>query len=68
MKTTIRLGVFAAVAVFIYTSASFLSRRMDKTTVPADSMRRTYSTVNFVTSPTLAKSLPEAPPAGQQGW
>jgi hypothetical protein len=67
MKTTIRLGVFAAVAVGIYTSASFLSRRMDTTTVPADSMRRTYSTVNFVASPTLAMSLSEAPPSVQQG-
>ncbi|MBN9691260.1 MAG: hypothetical protein J0M24_13575 [Verrucomicrobia bacterium] len=66
MKTTIRLGVFAAVAVFIYTSASLLSRRMDKTTVPSDSMRRTYATVNFVASPTLAMSLPEAPPAVRQ--
>lgn len=65
MKTTIRLGVFAAVAVGIYTSASFLSRRMDKTTAPSDSMRRTYFNVNFVASPTLAKSLSEALPAVQ---
>ncbi len=65
MKTTFRLGVFAAVVVCTYTSASLLSRRMDKTTVPADSMRRTYFNVNFVASPTLAKSLSEAPRAVQ---
>lgn len=60
MKTTIQLAVYAAMDVGTICSASLLSRIMNNTAVPTESMRKTDYTVNYVALPSSAKPLSEA--------